>query len=451
MSKLFRGLMKFAGAAVFAAVLTLQPALAGIADRGGLKQSVIEDHAYVLELYKHFHANPELSFMEFQTAKRMAEEFRGLGFTVTENIGKTGVVAVMENGPGPVVLLRADMDGLPVKEQTGLSYASTVTGTSYLGKTQPVMHACGHDVHMSVLVGTLRQLAANRDAWSGTLVAIAQPAEELGLGAGAMLQDGLYDRFPRPDYNLALHDSNDIPAGSVGYASGWALANVDSVDIHVKGVGGHGSRPEGAKDPVVIGAQIVMALQTLVSREISPQEPGVVTVGAFNAGTKHNIISDRAHLQITVRSYSDEVREKLLEGIKRIARAQAISAGLPEDLYPVVEIEDDYTPSTWNDPALAARVGDAMRAALGPNHVVNTPPVMGGEDFAHYGRIEPKIPSLIFWLGAADPEALTEARLKGESLPSLHSPFFAPVPGSTLKTGVEAMTAAALELFNGNG
>ncbi|MGV6801835.1 MAG: amidohydrolase [bacterium] len=408
------------------------------------------DHPYILTLYKQFHRNPELSFMEVETAKRMADEFRAIGFDVTEHVGKTGVVGVLRNGPGPTIMLRADMDALPVEEKTGLPYASTIRGNNYQGKEFPVMHACGHDIHMSSLVGAARQLANHQSEWSGTLVVIAQPAEELGLGAIAMLDDGLYEKFPRPDYNIALHDTPNLPAGTVGYSSGWALANVDSVDIYVKGVGGHGSVPENAKDPVVLGSQIVIALQTLVSREIAPQDPAVVTVGAFNAGFKHNIISDKAHLQITVRSYSDEVRNKLLAGIKRIAKAQAISAGLPEDLYPVVEVGDPYTPSTYNDPELSDRIGDALRAKLGAERVFITPAVMGGEDFSRYGREEPKIPSMIFWLGAMSPEKLAKAKEEGQDVPSLHSPFFAPEPSPTLKTGVEALTTAALELFNNN-
>lgn len=426
------------------ASMAVTPALAE------LKEDIAADYGYLEALYKDFHANPELSFMEVQTAKKLAGELRGLGFKVTEKIGKTGVVAVMKNGTGPTVMVRADMDGLPVAEQTGLSYASTKRGLNRAGEEQPIMHACGHDVHMTSLIGAARRLSAMKEKWSGTLVLVAQPAEELGLGASAMINDGLFTKFPRPDYNIALHDSASLPAGSIAYSPGWALANVDSVDIYVKGVGGHGAYPHTTKDPVVLGAQIVMALQTLVSRENKPLEPAVVTVGAFNAGFKHNIISDEAHLQITVRSYSDEVREKLLRGIERIAKGQAMAAGLPEALYPVVEIEKDYTPSTYNDPDLTNRIALALKKHFGEAKVMEVEPVMGGEDFSQYGRVDPKIPSLIFWLGAVEPAKVKAAEAGGAALPSLHSPYFKPVPEPTLKTGVAALTTAALELFKAN-
>ena len=413
-----------------------------------VRSDIEADYPYLLSLYKELHANPELSFMEVETARKMAGLFRELGFEVTEQVGKTGVVGVMRNGPGPTVMLRADMDGLPVREETGLAYASKAKGLNRFGDEQPIMHACGHDVHMTSLIGAVRRLTAMKDQWSGTLVLVAQPAEEIGLGAKAMIEDGLFTRFPRPDYNVALHDSASLPAGSIAYSPGYALANVDSVDIYVKGVGGHGAYPHTTKDPVVIASRIVLALQTLVSRENSPLEPAVVTVGAFNAGYKHNIISDEAHLQITVRSYSDEVRENLISGIRRIAKAQAMSAGLPEALYPVVEMEKDYTPSTYNDPELANRIAGVLQGRFGEDRVIEVDPVMGGEDFSQYGRVEPKIPSLIFWIGAVDPAKVAAAEAGGAPLPSLHSPFFAPAPEQTLKTGVEAMTAAALELLD---
>ncbi|MEE4211460.1 MAG: amidohydrolase [Parvularcula sp.] len=413
-----------------------------------LPAEVDEDWAYLRSLYEHLHANPELSFMEEKTAKRMAREIKKLGFDVTEKVGKTGVVGVMRNGDGPVVMLRADMDGLPVKEDTGLHYASTAEGKNRLGETQPIMHACGHDVHMTSLIGTLRRLSENKDDWSGTLVAVFQPAEELGEGAKAMIDDGLYERFPKPDYVLGLHDAAALPAGMVAYTEGFALANVDSVDIYVRGVGGHGAYPHTAIDPVVIGAQIVTSLQTLVSRETDPLDSAVVTVGAFNAGMKHNIISDQAHLQLTVRSYSDETRQRLLDGIKRIARAQAMAAGLPEELMPRVEVSDPYTPATYNDPDLTARVAAVFRKEIGEDRVMETSPVMGGEDFSQFGRTEDDIPTMIYWIGAVAQDRFEASRNGGEELPSLHSPFFAPEPEPTIKTGVRTMTAAALDLFS---
>ena len=442
------------------------PAFAKDAD---LTKAVNSDYKYVLDLYQHFHANPELSFKEKNSAARMAKEWKELGFEVTERIGDDwvkakvkrdfgevpngvggyGLVGVLKNGPGPTLMLRADMDALPLEEKTGLSYASKVVATDHRGVEAPVMHACAHDSHMAILIGTARQLIENKDKWSGTLVLLGQPAEEIGHGAQAMLADGLYEKFPKPDFVLATHTSGWDKAGDVTYTSGYALANVDSVDIHIKGLGTHGSAPHTGKDPIVIGAQIVNALQTLVSRELNPLEAGVVTVGAFNAGYKHNIIPDAAHLQLTVRSYSDEVRKTLLDGIKRIAKAQAISAGLPEDLYPDVEIESDYTPSTYNDPELTKRVMSAVAKQIGQDRVYDRPPSMGGEDFSLFHRHDKEIPTLIFWTGGSDPVAMDKAEAGEAPLPpSNHSPFFAPDPEAALKTGVEAMTIGAMDLLS---
>lgn len=433
-----------------------------------LSEAVKADYPYVLDLYKYFHANPELSLKEKESAARIATELEGLGFTVTENVGDRwvkrkakstagkvhdgvggyGVVGVLENGDGPTVMIRADMDALPLEEKTDVGYASTVKGVDYKGQDAPVMHACAHDSHMAAMIGTARRLVAMKDKWSGTLVMVGQPAEEIGLGALAMLDDGLYRRFPKPDAVLALHTTGWQPAGMIAYTPGFALANVDSVDIYVKGVGAHGSTPHLGKDPIVIASSIVNALQTLVSRELDSQEAGVVTVGSFQAGYKHNIIPDEAHLQITVRSYSDEIREQLLSGIKRIARSQALSAGLPEALMPVVEIEEDYTPSTYNDPELATRTMAAVGASLGEDRVRQIRAVMGGEDFSRFGRTDDDVPTMIFWVGGADPEAIERAQSGDRAMPpSNHSPFFAPVPEPTLLAGVEAMTAAALELL----
>ena len=413
-----------------------------------LRQDVAADYAYLYDLYRHFHANPELSFQEEKSAARLAEELQGLGFAVTRRVGGHGIVGVMENGAGPTVLVRADMDALPVREQTGLAYASTAMATDDLGNSVPVMHACGHDMHMTVFVGTARRLAAMRDSWRGTLVMIGQPAEERGAGARAMLADGLFERFPRPDYNLALHVSAGLPAGHVAYVGGYALANVDSVDIAVRGVGGHGAYPHTTKDPVVLSAQIIMALQTIVSREVSPLEPAVVTVGSIHGGTKHNVIPGQVDLQLTVRSYGDETRRQVLDAIKRIAEGVARTAGLPDELMPVVRVEtEEFTPATYNNPELAERVAGVFRTRLGADRVHLVKPVMGGEDFGQYGRVEPKIPSLMFWLGAVDPAVYQAAQTGGPALPSLHSPFFAPLPQPTVTTGVEAMTAAALDLL----
>ncbi len=323
--------------------------------------------SYLQDLYLHLHQNPELSFHEEQTSRRIAAELRSVGYSVTENVGGYGVVAVMQNGSGRTVLVRADMDGLPVQEQTGLAYASKATGLNDAGKTVPVMHACAHDIHMTSLVGLARRLSAKRDNWSGTVVLVGQPAEERVGGAKAMIAEGLFEKFPKPDYNVALHTSASLPAGQVGLTSGYALANVDSVDVAIKGIGGHGAYPHTTKDPVVLASHIVVALQTLVSRETSPLESGVVTVGSIHSGTKHNIISNNAHLQLTVRSYTDEVRDNLLAGIKRIAHAQAQSMGLPETLWPEVTYSE-ATPATYNDPTLTAQVQAALNDVLGADN-----------------------------------------------------------------------------------
>lgn len=419
----------------------------------------------LIDLYTWLHSHPELSFKEQTSSAILASELESLGFSVSTGIGDTwvrnkserdegtvrdgvggyGVVGVYENGDGPTVLIRADMDALPVPEQTGLDYASDVTSTTWTGVESPVMHACGHDVHMTSWVGTARELIARKDEWSGTLIMIAQPAEEIGLGAKAMIEDGLYSDFPVPDYNLALHVSASAPAGTIAYSSGYALANVDSVDIHVKGVGGHGAYPHTTKDPVVVGSSIVMALQTLISRNVDPQTPGVVTVGSFKAGAKHNIISDEAELLLTVRSYDDETRQLLLDGIKRIARGQAETYGAPE---PEIRIDSDYTPSTYNDPELTQQATDAMRQVLGEENVTEMTPVMGGEDFSQFGRTQEDVPGLIFWLGAINPETYQAAQNGEATLPSLHSPFFAPDAEPTIETGVKAMSAAAMALFD---
>ncbi|NVJ70982.1 MAG: amidohydrolase [Alphaproteobacteria bacterium] len=427
------------GAAI-ATALTL-PAMAD-----DLKSAIAQDYGYLEALYTHLHLNPEISLQEEKTAARIASELRAAGFDVTENVGGHGLVGVLKNGKGPTVMIRADMDGLPVKEQTGLPYSSTATTVDDKGETVPVMHACGHDVHMTSFVGTARRLAAMKDEWRGTVVMIGQPAEERVLGAEAMIEEGLFKKFPKPDHNLALHVSATMKAGDVGMAKGYALANVDTVDMAIKGIGGHGAYPHTTKDPVVLASQIVVALQTLVSRETSPLDSAVVTVGSIHAGTKHNIISDGAHLQLTVRSYKDDVRKRLLDGIKRISEAQAMSIGLPEDMWPVMTVSES-TPATYNDPALTEKVFGTLEAKLGAGRVHVLSPVMGAEDFALYSRTEEKIPSLIFWLGTVSAEDAAAAAKGEKKLPSLHSSSFAPVPEPTLKGGVEAMTTAALSLL----
>jgi len=410
-----------------------------------LRQAIGRDMPDLMTLYRDLHAHPELSMQETRSAARMAEEARRAGFTVTTGVGGTGVVAVMENGPGPVLLLRADMDALPVDEQTGLPFASHARGTSLTGVESGVMHACGHDTHMTTWVGTARRLAAMRSQWSGTLVMIAQPGEEIGAGAKAMLDDGLFTRFPHPTHAIAFHDSAGLPAGVIGIAVGPALANVDSVDILVRGVGGHGAYPHTTRDPIVLASRIVTTLQTLVSRELNPLDSAVVTVGSFHAGTKHNIISDEARLQLTVRSFTPAVRQQLLDGIRRIVRGEALAAGIPEDRMPTVTVRDaEFTPATVNTEALTQSTSALFRSHFGDSRVERSAPVMGGEDFSRYHIADPRIESLIFWVGGV-PQARWDA-VNGDvtRLPSLHSPFWAPEAETVIATATEAMTVAAM-------
>ena len=414
-----------------------------------VRDSVAKEIPSLLKLYEHLHANPEISFQEEKTGLRLGAEMKKLGFEVTQNIGGFGVVCVLKNGKGPTVLVRTDTDALPVKEATGLPFASTRTTTDDLGKTVPTMHACAHDVSMTCWNGVARVLTQLKREWKGTLVFIAQPAEERGAGARAMLADGLFKKFPLPDYCLALHVSADQPAGTLGYTSGFAMANVDSVDITVRGVGGHGSQPQSTKDPIVLAAQIVLALQTIVSREIHPLDPAVVTVGSIHGGTKHNIIPDEVHLQLTIRSYSDEVREKLIAAIKRISIGQAMAAGLPEEKHPLVKVKDEYTPAAYNDPKLVARVNGVFEKWFGKDVLIERKPTMGGEDFGRYGRTEHKIPIYMFRLGGVSSAAMKQAQALGQPLPSLHSAKFAP-DTACIKTGVTAMSAAVLELLSKN-
>ncbi len=412
-----------------------------------IQKLVQKEYPYLDQLYRYLHTHPELSFHEKNTATKLAQELRNLGFQVTENVGGYGFVAVLKNGQGPTVLVRTDLDALPVEEKTGLEYASKVRTKDDQGNEVPVMHACGHDAHMTVFIGTARVLSALKDSWRGTLVMIGQPAEEKGAGAKAMLADGLFTRFPRPDYCLALHVNAGLPAGTVGYRGGYALANVDAVDITIRGVGGHGAYPHTTKDPVVLAAQVILALQTIVSREIPPIEPAVVTVGSIHGGTKHNIIPDQVHLQLTLRSYSDAVRNQTIEAIKRITRGLAIAAGVPEDRMPIVTVQDEYTPATYNDPQLTERLAKVFKQVLGEKNVIETEPVMGGEDFGRYGRVEPRIPICMYWLGSVDPVKYEKYKKEGKQLPSLHSSQFAPARELTIQTGVKTMSAAVLDLM----
>ncbi|MEM1246500.1 MAG: amidohydrolase [Acidobacteriota bacterium] len=430
---------------VLATVLLLAPAL----HSQSLEAAVAADYDNELRaLFEHFHRNPELSFQEVETAKRLAEELRKSGIEVVEGIGRTGIVGMLRNGPGPTVLVRADMDGLPVREQSELEYASEATQEDLIGRVVPVMHACGHDVHITSMVGTARRLAAMKDQWSGTVMFVGQPAEERISGARAMLKDGLYERFGVPDYALAFHVSAGDPAGKIEVPPGLLASSSDSVDITVFGIGAHGASPHRGKDPVYIASQLVVALQGIVSRELNPLEPGVVTVGAFNAGFKHNIISDRAELQLTVRANSEETREILLSAIERIAEGIGRANGLPEQLLPKVVRTTESTPTTVNDAVLAARVKAAIARGMGEQALYTTQPSgMGAEDFAYFVRTEHKVPGTYFSVGGTSQADLDTAAAGGPPVPSHHSPFFRIEPEPSIKAGTQAMTLAVLDLL----
>jgi amidohydrolase len=395
----------------------------------------------LVTLYRHLHSHPELSFQEENTARRIADELKPTGAEVTTGVGKHGVVGVLRNGPGPTVLVRSDLDALPVVEQTGLPYASKVTAADRTGKEVGVMHACGHDVHMTCLIGTARWLSEHRDRWSGTVVLVGQPAEEMVSGARAMLDDGLYSRFPTPDFALALHVLNDLPTGTVAYTSGPALARSTAVDVIIKGRGGHGAAPHATVDPIVLAALAIVDFQTIVSREIDPTQPAVLTVGSIHGGTKHNIIPDEVRLQLTLRAYREDVRDQLIDGIRRRVAGLAQAHRAPE---PVVEVREG-TPATINTPGLVSRIVPALKQTLGASNVKEVGPVMGAEDFGLFGR--GGIPTFMFRLGTIPPRRIDEARAKGEALPALHSAHYQPDPAPSIETGIRAMTAAVRELL----
>lgn len=399
-------------------------------------------------LWDHFHRNPELSFREFRTAARMAQELRRIpGIVVTEKVGGTGVVGVLRNGDGPVVLVRADMDGLPVEERSGLANASRVRQADADGVEHPVMHACGHDTHMVGLIATARRMAAMKDRWRGTIVFVAQPAEERVGGAAAMLKDGLYTRFPKPQFALAFHVAAEMPAGRIAAAEGIQYSSSDSLDIVIPGVGAHGASPHMGKDPVYMAAQLVIALQGLVSRERMPLAPGVITVGAIHAGTKHNIISDQAKLQVTVRANDEATRAQLIAGIRRVARGVGLTNGMPEDRLPVVTVIQG-TPVTRNDPALARRLNAAIGRALGPGAVVPFEQTgMGAEDFAAFVAPETGVKGYYFDVGGTPQATIDAATAGGPPVPSHHSPLFRIAPEPAIVTGATAMVAAVLDLM----
>jgi len=411
-----------------------------------LTEAVAADYSYLKSLFQHLHANPELSMQEFKTSDRLARELQQLGFKVTREIGKTGLAATLKNGDGPILLVRADMDGLPVQEKSGLGYASTKRQVNLEGKDMPVMHACGHDMHVTTLVGVARRMVELKDQWSGTLLLVGQPAEEALGGAKAMVADGLYERVARPDFALALHVIVKYPAGKIAFSDGLMYSSADTVRINVRTRATHGASPHLGNDPVVIGSQIVLALQNIVTREINPIEPALITVGAFNAGTAPNVITDQARLDITVRANSEATRAKLLKSIERVAINTARAAGVPEDLLPEVIVSPDGAPTTTNDAALAQRVRTAMERGMGADAFVDWHQTdMGAEDFPDMVNVTPPIPSVYFEIGGTAPE-----RLASGDWSDHHSPLFRIEPAESIKAGVEAMTLAALELLRKN-
>jgi amidohydrolase len=443
-------LREFVGAAlVFACVPVLAQSSGTSAD---LASSAQRDLPALVDTYKHLHSNPELSHHEERTAEYIATELRKLGYAVTEHVGKYsdnsrafGIGAVLENGSGPRLLLRTELDGLPVEEKTGLDYASTVHTKNAQGQDVGVMHACGHDLHMAVLLGVAREMASRKSAWHGTLMLIGQPSEETIDGAKAMLSDGLYDRFGRPDFVVSEHDANDVPTGSIAMKGGPLLASSTGVYITMRGVGGHGSSPQSGKDPIVLAAEFVLVAQTIVSRQIDPQQPAVLTVGTIHGGTKNNIIPDEVTMGLTLRAYSPEVRDQIIADIRRTANGLAEAYGIPADRMPVVTLGES-TPPTLNDSALVERMRSVATAALGKERVQDAHAIMGSEDVGLF-TLDGKIPGAMYWLGAADPDKLAQSRKSGIPLPSAHSALFAPVYAPAITSGVTAMTAIALDLL----
>jgi amidohydrolase len=410
----------------------------------------------LLAIYKDIHSHPELSGYEERTAALVAKELRAAGCQVTENVGKYedskhkpyGIIGVMKNGDGPTVLVRTDTDALPVEEQTGLPYASKVVAKNDEGKDVHVMHACGHDTHIAAFIGTARALGKLKDQWHGAIVFVAQPAEEIGTGARALLKDGLYDRFGKPNFALGFHDKADISAGHIGVTEGYTSANVDFVDVTVRGIGGHGAYPHKIKDPIVLAAEIINAWQTIVSRENNPLDPIVVTVGSIHGGTKHNIIPDEVKMQLTVRTYKRQVRERVLADIDRIAKGCAAAAGMPAELAPIVSVsKDPNTIAAYNNPELTKRLVAVWKKSLGDEKVEIVDPTMGGDDFSEYSLPDYSIPAVYFHFGAVEPAKIAEYKQGGKELPTLHSSKFAPVPEPTIRTGLIGMVTAVLDLM----
>lgn len=402
---------------------------------------IAEDMPYLLDFYKTRHENPEISLQEKETAATLSAELKKIGFEVTENFGGYGIVGIYKNGKGPTILYRTDMDALPMYEKTELAYKSKLT-TQYNGQEIGTMHSCGHDMHMTSWLGTARAMVEMKKEWQGTLMLIGQPAEEIGAGARLMLNEGLYQKFGVPDYGIALHCSPTIETGKVGFGKGYTMANTESIDILVKGVGAHGASPHMSIDPIVTASMIVMELQTIVSRNLKPTESAVVTVGAIQGGIKHNIIPDEVTLKLTVRTYKEEVRQMVHKRIKEIAEGIAIASGVPKDLMPVISIPEDFTPANYNNEELVDMMSLSASEAIGGANVIVSEPLMVGEDFSMYGQTPEKVPTVLYWLGTAPIE-----RLESGNVPGLHSPYYFPIPESSIKTAVLVNTKALIDLF----
>ena len=436
--------------------LSILAGVSGFAQQPLVEKAAESELPSLLAIYKDIHSHPELSAHEERTSALIAQELRATGCEVTENFGKYdnpnlkgyGVIGIMKNGEGPTVLVRTDMDALPVEEETGLPYASKIVTKNDEGKDVHVAHACGHDAHIAAFIGTARALQRLKDQWKGTVMFVGQPAEETVSGARALLKAGLYSRFGKPDFALGYHDNAFLETGKIGICEGYTYANVDSVNITVRGIGGHGAYPHKTKDPIVLSAEIIMALQTIASREDNPIDPVVVTVGSIHGGTKHNIIPDEVKMQLTVRTYKPDVRDRVLASIDRITKGVATAAGIPPERTPIVDIlKDQFSPATYNNPELTRRLVAVWKQQLGADKVEKTDPTMGAEDFSEYSLSDHSIPACDFWIGAVDPAKIAEFKKAGKELPSLHSSKFAPVPEPTIRVAIIGMTSAVLELM----
>ena len=412
------------------------------------KSYLEKDIPYLKNLYLDIHQNPEISLMEKETSIKLADELKKIGFDVTENFGGYGIVGVYKNGNGPTILYRTDMDALPMEEKTELPYASKVITKNFDGNDVGTMHSCGHDMHMTVWTGTARALVERKDDWNGTIIMIGQPAEEIGAGAAMMLKEGLFEKFPVPNYGIALHSSPTIPSGKVGFGKGYIMANTESVDIKVYGQGAHGASPHMSIDPIVTASVIIMELQTIVSRNINPLDDAVITVGSIKGGTKHNIIPDEVDLQLTIRTYKEEVRNLIHKRIKEICNGVASSMGLEKSRWPKVVIPDTFTPANYNDEKLVDIMKKVSISAIGDENVIVSEPQMVGEDFARYGNTDHDIPTVMYWLGTVPKERIEKYNLGEYALPALHSPFYYPEIENSIRTGVLVSTESLIELFN---